>query len=266
MSRRTPHSGVLSGLLVALVGAGVLVTVSAQGRSNIVYACLHNGTGNVRIVPAGEPCRKPEMPIQWNITGPVGPQGLQGLTGATGPVGPTGPQGLQGLTGVTGPVGPAGPQGPQGPAGTGEPAGPQVVGYLIVEDGAPWMPDIYGLSWGASQTTSGPAGGGGATGLVEVGDLVVKKGIDRLTPFLLTRAIVGQVTPHVVVVFFTQGTTSPLISYDLYDAMVGSINFVVHGDRVVESVSIRFDKIRTTVHLPTGNVSFCWNVVTRNSC
>jgi hypothetical protein len=45
------------------------------------------GSQQVRIVAANEPCRRTETRLQWNVTGPVGPQGPKGDPGPVGPQG-----------------------------------------------------------------------------------------------------------------------------------------------------------------------------------
>jgi hypothetical protein len=131
---------------------------------DIVYACVNNGSGTIKIVSVVETCANNEIPLSWNEVGvegpvgPIGPQGLQGfpgpmgLPGMKGPIGPVGPQGTQGPigpqgnTGATGPQGNTGAQGPagatgatgatgamglpgaQGPKGDRGPAGPPGVG------------------------------------------------------------------------------------------------------------------------------------------
>jgi hypothetical protein len=120
-------------IIVPVVGAASWVAAS-ENPSPTIHACVHRETGQVRIVSAGEQCRRNETALDWNAEGPagpagagtqgeVGPAGPQGDIGATGPVGPqgetgaAGPAGPQGETGATGPAGPAGPQGPAGAGG-----------------------------------------------------------------------------------------------------------------------------------------------------
>ncbi len=131
-------------LVAALVGTTAIGVVGAA-TAGVIYACVNNSSGALKIVRAGETCPANWTLIQWNDQGPAGaqgPTGPQGETGATGPtgpqgaMGPTGPQGETGVTGATGQqgepgtagrdgapgsvgaTGPAGPQGATGPAGT----------------------------------------------------------------------------------------------------------------------------------------------------
>jgi hypothetical protein len=68
----------------------------------VIYGCVNNTSGAVRIVQSFTVCKATEHKIHWNQVGPQGPQGPKGAQGAQGPQGPQGPQGSQG---------------PQGPAG-----------------------------------------------------------------------------------------------------------------------------------------------------
>ena len=70
--------------------------------ATIIYGCVNNSTGAIRIVSQNTVCKSSEHKVHWNQAGPQGPQGPQGPKGAQGQQGPQGPQGAQG---------------PQGPAG-----------------------------------------------------------------------------------------------------------------------------------------------------
>ena len=115
------------GIIVPVVGAASWVAAS-EDSSATIHACVQRDSGQVRIVSAGEDCRRSETALDWNAEGPAGPAGAAGLAGpagaagAQGEMGPAGPQGDAGPAGATGDPGPAGPQGEAGPAG---PAGPQ---------------------------------------------------------------------------------------------------------------------------------------------
>ena len=71
----------------------------------VLFGCVNNSSGAIRIVDQSTVCTSTEHKIHWNQVGPRGPQGNQGNQGPRGFQGPQGPQGPQGL------------QGPQGPAG-----------------------------------------------------------------------------------------------------------------------------------------------------
>jgi hypothetical protein len=71
--------------LPLLFGGGLATETAAQAE--IVYACVSNKYGMVRIVAEGVRCRDSETPLRWNVAGPQGPQGIPG---------PPGPQALGG--------------------------------------------------------------------------------------------------------------------------------------------------------------------------
>jgi hypothetical protein len=117
----------------------------AVAASNVLFACVKQEEGQIRMVGNLNSCKKNENAIQWNVVGPQGPQGVPGISVKTaalsvgdvncptggiavtavsgqtyvcnGARGAQGPQGEQGIQGVQGPQGPQGPQGEQGPAG-----------------------------------------------------------------------------------------------------------------------------------------------------
>ena len=124
------RTAVALGIIVPVVGAASWVAAS-EGPSPMSHACVHRDSGQVRIVGAGEQCRRSETALEWNAegqAGAAGPSGPSGPQGERGPKGDAGPAGAIGLAGARGAMGPAGPQGDSGPAGaTGDtgPAGPQ---------------------------------------------------------------------------------------------------------------------------------------------
>jgi len=126
---------------VTSVAAGVCAvglataTLMAQAVDNQIYACVQNGSQQVRIVGAADACRSTETRVVWNVVGPQGAkgdkgdkgdQGIQGLKGDKGDQGIQGPKGdkgdkgdpgEKGATGDRGDVGSQGPAGPPGPGG-----------------------------------------------------------------------------------------------------------------------------------------------------
>ena len=68
---------VVGGVLVAVVGAGIPVMVSAQ-TGPVINACVNKITGIVRIVPDGTNCQRNETAYTWNVQGPAGPAGPSG--------------------------------------------------------------------------------------------------------------------------------------------------------------------------------------------
>jgi hypothetical protein len=106
--------------VIILVTTLVLITGVFASTSNIIFGCVNNNTGAIRIVSSTTKCFQGERKISWNKQGPQGDQGPQGSSGRRGEQGPPGPQGPQGVQGDTGPTGPQGPQGPQGLAGSSD--------------------------------------------------------------------------------------------------------------------------------------------------
>ncbi len=99
-------AAVTSAALTAVLVGGVALAQTTT--TPVISACVHNATGNVRIVTAQSDCTPNETFTTWN---------QKGEKGDTGPVGPTGPQGSQGAPGPPAPLGRPVPPGPSGQRG-----------------------------------------------------------------------------------------------------------------------------------------------------
>src|SRR5688572_23533322 len=112
---------------------------------NVVHACVHRSSEQVKIISPTASCSSVESPVHWPM---VGPQGPAGPAGARGPMGPQGPQGQQGPAGAPGQQGSQGQQGPQGLQGdrgergetglTGPAGQPAMLGFAIATS----LPDV----------------------------------------------------------------------------------------------------------------------------
>jgi hypothetical protein len=115
---RSSRLGVVMTLVAAIIGAGS-VGLAAAVTTGVIYACVNNGSGTVKIIGATDTCPNNWTLISWSQAGGTqGPAGPTGPTGPTGATGATGPTGATGATGATGPTGATGATGPTGPAGT----------------------------------------------------------------------------------------------------------------------------------------------------
>lgn len=118
-----------------LLAAGTVITLADTG--GVIFACVNNANGDVRIVAQQVSCKPNETAAHWNVIGPQGPAGPQGATG---------------------PAGPAGPQGPPGQSGPQQ----QVVGVVTVHS------TLLGIDrFEAIEFTSGIMGGGTTRAAVE---------------------------------------------------------------------------------------------------
>ena len=113
MAHRT---AVALAIIVPVVGAASWVSAS-ENSPPAIHACVDRTNGQVRIVSAGDPCRRHENPLEWNQEGPSGPAGAPGDPGPSGPQGEPGPAGPPGETGSAGSAGPAGAPGAPGISG-----------------------------------------------------------------------------------------------------------------------------------------------------
>jgi len=100
-------------IAAAIIGSSTVGLATAV-TTGLIYACVNNGSGTIKVVSATTACAANELQLEWNAQGVAGPPGP---TGPTGPSGPTGPTGATGATGETGPTGPMGATGPIGPTG-----------------------------------------------------------------------------------------------------------------------------------------------------
>ena len=149
--------GTVITLVAAIVGAST-VGLAGAITTGLIYACVNNSSGTIKIVNATTACANNEIQLVWNAEGIIGPTGPEGPAGPTGPTGPTGASGPQGSTGATGPTGPQGPIGPTGATGSTGPKGDQGIQGIQGPPGAE-SADIEGL---------GCVMASGATGQVHV--------------------------------------------------------------------------------------------------
>jgi hypothetical protein len=82
------RAAVAASVATAAVTVGV---ASATHEGAVIFACVSNSSGAVRIVDEGVGCRTGETSRWWNQDGPQGLQGEQGPVGPQGPQGPPGP-------------------------------------------------------------------------------------------------------------------------------------------------------------------------------
>ena len=118
-----------SKLAMAIVISAALIGTSTVGlatavTTGLIYACVNNSSGTIKIVSATTLCANNEIQLVWNAegltgsTGATGPTGATGATGPTGPIGPIGATGATGLTGSTGVDGSTGATGANGATGS----------------------------------------------------------------------------------------------------------------------------------------------------
>jgi hypothetical protein len=91
-------------LLACTAAVALAATALAQdsgGDATVIHACKHPSGGWLRKVASPTLCRRREVAVSWNITGPKGDKGDPGEPGAPGPAGPAGPKGDPGTV-VTG--------------------------------------------------------------------------------------------------------------------------------------------------------------------
>ena len=148
------------GVLATLLGVGTVITLADTG--GVIYACVNDSNGSVRIVAQQVSCKPNETAAHWNVIGPPGPVGPQG------------------------PAGPAGPQGPPGQSGPLQ----QVVGVVSVNEGGTiFRTEAIEFSSGVSATVvAGGPGTGAGRAVLEPASFT--KVVDHISTELLK--VIGQ--------------------------------------------------------------------------
>lgn len=115
--------GTIAGAALAVGAAGYAAIPDSAG---VIHGCYQKNVGNLRVIDptSGDRCRRPEIAVSWNHTGPRGPRGATGDTGPQGPKGDKGDTGAQGPQGAKGDTGAQGPKGDKGDPGAAGPQGP----------------------------------------------------------------------------------------------------------------------------------------------
>src|SRR5258708_38750476 len=81
--------GLVTTLVVAIVGT-TTIGFAAATTAGVIYACVNNSSGTLKIVGAGETCPANWPALSWSAEGSAG---LTGATGATGPASTAGATG-----------------------------------------------------------------------------------------------------------------------------------------------------------------------------
>ena len=256
---RVPHFvAVVSAAAVLALGAGTLV-LAHGGDPTLVHSCV-NKDGEITIVSAAAVCKKDEIALDWNITGPVGATGAggaagrdgrDGLPGATGPAGPAGRDGASGATGTQGPKGDTGPQGPAGKSGD---ANGVVVGQLSATgavqgsftggDGSTALIDVRSFS--ADVSSPRDLATGQASGKRQYKPLMITKQMDAATPLFHKALGTNELLSSVVLKIYRPGTTTVDETITLTQASVSEITNAGSGaaDALpLETLSITFQSI-----------------------
>ena len=244
---------VIAAAIILVAGAGSFV-VAHGGDPTLVHSCV-NRDGEIHIVSAAASCKREEIALDWNLTGPIGATGPKGADGATGAKGADGAAGRDGAPGRDGAAGPKGDTGAQGLAGKSGANNEIVVGQLSVTgtvqgaitggDGAATLMDVR--SFNASVTSPRDLASGQASGRRQYKPLVVTKKMDAATPLLHKALATNETLPSVVLVIYRPGTTTPDETITLTNATVSEIGNSDSGagDALpLETLSFTFQTIK----------------------
>jgi hypothetical protein len=86
MTLRRPSSAIVIAIAALVIAAGGAIG-SMPARDGKITACYSKRNGALRVIDAGDKCRKSEKRIAWNRRGrrgPAGDDGLDGLDGSDG--------------------------------------------------------------------------------------------------------------------------------------------------------------------------------------
>ena len=75
-----PDAGPLPGNLAR----SELPPASSAVLSQVIYTCVNNASGTIKVVVSGQACAQNESQLAWNTAGPPGPPGPPGPEGASG--------------------------------------------------------------------------------------------------------------------------------------------------------------------------------------
>jgi hypothetical protein len=89
--------------IITAMAIGGASAVLANGNSgNVIYACVNNSSGEVKIVAADTVCREHSTLVHWNQEGTPGNDGADGMDGTNGMNGTDGTDGTDGAPGISG--------------------------------------------------------------------------------------------------------------------------------------------------------------------
>ena len=140
-------------------------------------------------------------------------------------------------------------------------------GRLVVQDlggpGEATRMAIRDYSWGITQTTS--TAGGAGTGKATFDDFTIEKLVDSSSVPLARAATTGLHFPTATATIYKPGTTTPQSTFTMTDVLISNVRHSYKSSNL-ESVSIAYGSIDWLYRAPTGDQSFCWNVILSEGC
>jgi hypothetical protein len=89
-------------IITALAIGGASAVLANGNSGNVIYACVNNASGTVKIVAADTVCHENSTLVHWNQEGTPGMDGQPGEDGVDGADGTDGTDGTDGADGVSG--------------------------------------------------------------------------------------------------------------------------------------------------------------------
>jgi hypothetical protein len=100
---------VVLAIITTMAIGGASAVLANNNSGNVIYACVNNSSGEVKIVAADTDCRETSTLVHWNQEGTPGMDGDDGSDGTDGVDGSDGVDGVDGTDGTDGENGDPGP-------------------------------------------------------------------------------------------------------------------------------------------------------------
>jgi hypothetical protein len=89
-------------IITALAVGGASAVLANGNSGNVIYACVNNSSGTVKIVAVDTVCHGNSTLVHWNQEGTPGQDGTDGVDGQDGTDGQDGADGQDGVAGISG--------------------------------------------------------------------------------------------------------------------------------------------------------------------
>ena len=89
-------------IITALAIGGASAVLANGNSGNVIYACVNNASGTVKIVAVDTVCHENSTLVHWNQEGTPGQDGTDGVDGQDGTDGQDGADGQDGVAGISG--------------------------------------------------------------------------------------------------------------------------------------------------------------------
>jgi type VI secretion system secreted protein Hcp len=130
-----------------------------------------------------------------------------------------------------------------------------------------WI-DVLSVDWGMNKPNEGATGQSRRRGSVVVEDVVLVKELDKSSPKLQEKMLMGEVIPKLEIEMTetnSDGTQQPYLKIVMEDVIISSYQTSANGDsddRPTEEVAFYYNKISYHYMNDGGIFSYIWNFLT----